>query len=179
MYVDCVMGSSAAPTYFPSYKRQIDAAVMCNNPALAAISTLMSERAAQPKTPKQIHVLSLGTGRLSQFIDGDQHDWGMIKWAPYLLQIMVRLIARENTAHAPPHHRTRHRTRTTAHAHMVVNTRRNGDHNQIGATSLYEQKQAKAILGPRYHRVDPFLPARTLPRACSLNPRAAPTMTIA
>lgn len=114
---DCVMGSSAAPTYFPSYKRQIDAAVMCNNPALAAISTLMSERAAQPKTPKQIHILSLGTGRLSQFIDGDQHDWGMIKWAPYLLQIM------------------------------------------IGATSLYEQKQAKAILGPRYHRVDPFLPA--------------------
>jgi patatin-like phospholipase/acyl hydrolase len=83
------MGSSAAPTYFPSYKRQVDAAVMCNNPALAAISALMSERAAQPKTPKQIHILSLGTGRLSQFIDGEQHDWGMIKWAPYLLQIMV------------------------------------------------------------------------------------------
>jgi len=112
---DCVMGSSAAPTYFPSYKRQIDAAVMCNNPALAAISVLMSEKVEAPKTPQQIHILSLGTGRLSQFIDGDAHDWGMIRWTPYLLQIM------------------------------------------IGATSLYEQKQAQYILGPRYHRVDPFL----------------------
>jgi len=56
------MGSSAAPTYFPSYKRQIDAAVMCNNPALAAISVLMSEKVEAPKTPQQIHILSLGTG---------------------------------------------------------------------------------------------------------------------
>lgn len=33
--------------------------------------------------------LRCNLGRLSQFIDGDTHDWGMIKWAPYLLQIMV------------------------------------------------------------------------------------------
>ena len=148
---DCVMGSSAAPTYFPSYKRQIDAAVMCNNPALAAISALMSERAAQPKTPKQIHILSLGTGRLSQFIDGDQHDWGMIKWAPYLLQIMVRFRLHRRLRHL------RHLHRLIAHLLFV----RGRPNQQIGATSLYEQKQAKAILGPRYHRVDPFLPART------------------
>ncbi len=117
---DCVMASSAAPIYFPSYKGQIDAAVMCNDPALAAVSVVMGDRALHQKRSDQVHVLSFGTGmsfslapslqwrpmglrlivslhhscyklsgKLSQFIDGTTHDWGMFKWMPHIPQLMV------------------------------------------------------------------------------------------
>ncbi|KAL6049194.1 Cell division cycle protein 45 [Balamuthia mandrillaris] len=86
---DCVLASAAAPTFFPSYRKQVDGAVMTNDPALTAICMLMNQNAADPKQPHQLHVLSLGTGRASQFIDGDQHDWGIMKWGPWLATLMI------------------------------------------------------------------------------------------
>ena len=50
---------------------------MTNNPALTAITLMMGEEVAEPKSATEIHVLSLGTGRTIQFIEGDKHDWGL------------------------------------------------------------------------------------------------------
>ncbi len=41
----CVLSSSAAPIYFPSHGKHMDGAVMVNNPALSALSMVMSEKA--------------------------------------------------------------------------------------------------------------------------------------
>jgi patatin-like phospholipase/acyl hydrolase len=41
---DAVLGSAAAPTFYPSYKKHVDGAVMVNNPCLAALSLCTNEQ---------------------------------------------------------------------------------------------------------------------------------------
>jgi patatin-like phospholipase/acyl hydrolase len=87
---DCVLGSSAAPIFFPSFKKHIDGAVMCNNPALTAVTLSMSEKLQNPVDVSKIHVLSLGTGHFPQFIEGQEHDWGMLQWASKLPEVLFQ-----------------------------------------------------------------------------------------
>ncbi|ELR22583.1 phospholipase, patatin family protein [Acanthamoeba castellanii str. Neff] len=61
-----VMGSAAAPTFFPSFNK-----------------------ALHPVEPSRIHLLSLGTGHVRQFISGADHDWGVLQWAPKLPELLV------------------------------------------------------------------------------------------
>jgi len=84
-----VMKSAAAPTFFPSYQKHVDGAVMINNPSLVALTTIMSEQALDPVEPSRIHMLNLGTGHAQQFIDGNDHDWGVLQWAPKLPELLV------------------------------------------------------------------------------------------
>lgn len=86
----CVLSSSAAPIYFPSHGKHMDGAVMVNNPALSALSMVMSEKVVERQDPSRIHMLSLGTGRMVQFVEGDNLDWGMIQWAPKLPELIVK-----------------------------------------------------------------------------------------
>lgn len=72
------MASTAAPIFFPSFEKHIDGAIMSNNPALIAVTTAMSEETETSYPASHIHVLSLGTGRTIQYIDGDKHDWGIV-----------------------------------------------------------------------------------------------------
>ncbi len=44
---DAVMGSAAAPIFFPSYNKHVDGAVMVNNPALMAVTLSISEQASR------------------------------------------------------------------------------------------------------------------------------------
>lgn len=106
----CVLSSSAAPIYFPTHGKHMDGAVMVNNPALTALSLVMSEKVPhvigpricwrsglsacvqieERQDPRRVHLLSLGTGRMVQFIDGENLDWGMIQWAPKLPELVVK-----------------------------------------------------------------------------------------
>jgi hypothetical protein len=112
------MSSSAAPIYFPSHGKHMDGAVMVNNPALSALGMVMSEKvpfAPSPlvtvvtplsltsqlgrlscreqvvdrQDPARIHMLSLGTGRMVQYVEGDNLDWGMIQVGHYPVVVCV------------------------------------------------------------------------------------------
>ncbi|KAL6055114.1 Phospholipase, patatin family protein [Balamuthia mandrillaris] len=85
---DCVMASAAAPIFFPSFKKHVDGACMVNNPALTALTTVISEEVVEKKDLDKVHILSLGTGKLSQFLDGLEHDWGMLQWGPKLAEVI-------------------------------------------------------------------------------------------
>ena len=73
--IDAALMSSAAPSYFPSYKGHIDGGVCANNPSVAALSLAVS----LGHTLDEISLLSIGTG----FVEHDlskQEAWGALKW---------------------------------------------------------------------------------------------------
>jgi predicted acylesterase/phospholipase RssA len=73
--IDAALMSSAAPTYFPSYKGYVDGGVCANNPSVVAIGI-----AAQwGISLNDMRMLSVGTGRVSHRIDGKE-SWGALKW---------------------------------------------------------------------------------------------------
>lgn len=91
--VDCVLASSAAPTYFEPKKLTIgettsyfvDGGVFANNPVLCAIA---EAKVLWPKE-KQFSVLSIGTGWLERPIKGESaKDWGGAEWIRPLLDIL-------------------------------------------------------------------------------------------
>lgn len=76
--IQVALASSAAPTYFPSYKNHIDGAIIANNPSLAALATV------KEKTNQQlddIYLLSIGTGVIPYQIKQDTEQWGISQWA--------------------------------------------------------------------------------------------------
>ena len=76
---DALLASSAAPTYFPSYRNYIDGGVIANSPT--AIS-LMSTLSSMPKyTINDIVILSIGTGNSPEKIIGKTEKWGIAQWS--------------------------------------------------------------------------------------------------
>lgn len=76
---DALLASSAAPTYFPSYKNYIDGGVIANSPT--AIS-LMSTLSSMPKYKMEdIFILSIGTGNSPEKIIGKTEKWGIAQWS--------------------------------------------------------------------------------------------------
>jgi patatin-like phospholipase/acyl hydrolase len=84
LLVDVALRTSAAPTYFPAYQGYIDGGVVTNNPSMAALAQALNEG----KPQSEIRLLSLGTGRVTQYIRGKTLDWGQAQWAKTLLPIM-------------------------------------------------------------------------------------------
>jgi patatin-like phospholipase/acyl hydrolase len=86
--VDIAARTSAAPTYFPIYQGYIDGGVVANNPTMCAVA-----QALEPKMGKQkltdLAVLSLGTGSNPTFLSETDGSWGLIKWAPHLIGLMM------------------------------------------------------------------------------------------
>jgi len=73
--IDAALASSAAPSYFPSYKGYVDGGVAANCPSVAALGTAV----ANGKMLSEISLLSIGTG----FVEHDlakKEAWGPIKW---------------------------------------------------------------------------------------------------
>jgi patatin-like phospholipase/acyl hydrolase len=86
--VDVALYTSAAPTYFPTYRGYVDGGVVSNNPSMCAVA-----QALEPTTGKQklrdIRVLSMGTGYNPKYITAENEDWGFIEWAPHLISLML------------------------------------------------------------------------------------------
>lgn len=82
--------TSAAPTYFPWVGRYVDGGVVANNPSMAALSQTRDERNApsnfrDARRPilEEIRLLSVGTGMVPNFVDGEDRDWGYLQWAKW------------------------------------------------------------------------------------------------
>lgn len=92
LVVDVAMRTTAAPTFFPTWQGFIDGGVAANNPSMCGLA-----QALDPATGAQdldgVALLSVGTGVTPKWIEGDDHDWGLVEWAPHLLGIMFDGIA--------------------------------------------------------------------------------------
>lgn len=87
--VDVALKTSATPTYFPTYKKFCDGGVVANNPALVGVCQALDRRRGSQVSLPDIKVLSLGTGKINRYIKGEDLDWGITQWAPYLLSIFM------------------------------------------------------------------------------------------
>ncbi|HAR85974.1 patatin-like phospholipase family protein [Clostridium sp. UBA4395] len=77
--VDVALASSAAPTYFPSYKNFIDGGVIVNNPTAASMISVM--KLLKPKhSLSDFRILSIGTGSTLNQIKSDTSSWGALQW---------------------------------------------------------------------------------------------------
>ena len=86
--VDVALRTSAGPTYFPTYQGYVDGGVIANNPSMAALA-----QAIHPETGRQrieeVRLLSVGTGQRLRFIEGADHDWGVVPWASHLVNLLI------------------------------------------------------------------------------------------
>jgi hypothetical protein len=83
--------TSAAPTYFASADGYVDGGVFATNPSMCALAQTQDERIPPDERAelREIRLLSLGTGRSLEYIDGDDHDWGYLQWVRPLISIML------------------------------------------------------------------------------------------
>lgn len=86
--VDVALCTSAAPTFFPVYQGFIDGGVIANNPSLCAVA-----QALHPGTGRQklndLRLISVGTGFNPKYIEATDEAWGLLKWAPSLVSLML------------------------------------------------------------------------------------------
>jgi len=85
LIVDVGLRTSAAPTYFPSHQGYVDGGIVANNPSLCALGRAVKSGVSQGR----IVVLSIGTGAIPIYVEGDRLDWGIKQWAPYLLPMFM------------------------------------------------------------------------------------------
>jgi uncharacterized protein len=82
--------TSAAPTYFASDDGYVDGGVFATNPSMCALAQTQDERIGDERAElHEVRLLSLGTGRSLERIEGDRHDWGYLQWVRPLISIML------------------------------------------------------------------------------------------
>lgn len=90
--VDVAMRTSAAPTFFPTWQGYVDGGVAANNPSMCGLA-----QALDPETGGQrledVALLSVGTGASPKWIEGADHDWGLVEWAPHLVGLLLDGVA--------------------------------------------------------------------------------------
>lgn len=86
---DVLMYTTAAPTYFPVYHGYVDGGLVANNPSLAALAQSLDPKTLPIPTLKEIALLSVGTGKTSTYIEGDNKDWGFVQWASSIVELMM------------------------------------------------------------------------------------------
>ena len=86
--VDVALRTSAAPTYFPIYQGFIDGGVIANNPSMCALAQALHPITGRQKL-KDIRLLSVGTGSNPKYLTGLNNNWGLVKWAPHLIGLMM------------------------------------------------------------------------------------------
>ena len=83
---DIAIRTSSAPAYFPTYQGYCDGGVFANSPATVAIAQAIEKGEADLK---DIRLLSVGTGGQIRYIDGQQLQWGALKWARPVIDIFM------------------------------------------------------------------------------------------
>ena len=68
--------TSAAPTYFMSYAGYIDGGMVANNSSISAVVQALDRRYNGTHQFDDIRLLSLGTGNTSQYVKGQEVDFG-------------------------------------------------------------------------------------------------------
>ncbi|MCA9668538.1 MAG: patatin-like phospholipase family protein [Myxococcales bacterium] len=86
--VDVALATSAAPTFFPSYRGYVDGGVAANNPSMCALAQALDKHTGKQKL-EDIRLLSLSTGVDPRVVTGDTLDWGYVQWAPVLVHMMI------------------------------------------------------------------------------------------
>lgn len=84
--VVAALRTSAAPTFFPTWATYADGGLVANDPSLCAVVRVVRN---EPVTLSDLVVLSLGTGVQYKPISGEDHDGGLIFWAPKLIDLLL------------------------------------------------------------------------------------------
>lgn len=83
--VDVALYTGAAPTYFPIVDYHIDGGVCANNPSMCALACALATGTDQ----NSVRLLSMGTGLHPEHIDSKDGAWGLVQWAPKLVDLMI------------------------------------------------------------------------------------------
>ncbi len=83
--------TSAAPTYFPTADGFVDGGVFATNPSMCALAQTQDPRCRPEDRAdlSEVVLLSFGTGRSLQHIEGSYHDWGYVQWVRPLINLML------------------------------------------------------------------------------------------
>ena len=77
--------TSAAPTFFPTHKNFIDGGVIANCPSVCILADIYKAGYKDG----DIKMISFGMGKTIKYIEGENLDWGIVKYAPYLIDILM------------------------------------------------------------------------------------------
>jgi len=108
--------TSAAPTFFPVIDGFIDGGVVAGNPSMCALAQALHKHTGGQKLD-DIILFSLGTGQNPRYLETLDGDWGLVQWAPHMINLMFE-----------------------------------------GNSGLADY-QCRQLLGERYFRLNPLLPA--------------------
>jgi patatin-like phospholipase/acyl hydrolase len=85
---DVALRTSAAPTYFPIYQGYIDGGVVADNPSICGLAQALNPSTGGQKIENLI-LLSIGTGLNPHYLIAKNRDWGLLQWAPHMVDIML------------------------------------------------------------------------------------------
>jgi uncharacterized protein len=86
--VDVGMRTAVAPAYFPVYQGYIDGGVAASNPAMCALAQALHSHTGGQQL-NNVVLMSMGTGYNPHYLPVTDADWGLVQWAPHMLNIML------------------------------------------------------------------------------------------
>lgn len=86
--LEVALRTSAAPTYFPMFQEFVDGGVIANNPSMCALAQALHASTGGQKLD-DIRLLSLGTGLRPKFLAVKDANWGLVEWAPHLVDLLL------------------------------------------------------------------------------------------
>lgn len=84
MLIDCLLASTAAPTYFPIHKGFTDGGVVANTPSMCALAQAINVKYGNTDI-ENIVLLSVGCGKFNKVMDIKNAHKGVLDWAMPLL----------------------------------------------------------------------------------------------